>query len=72
MLKLYIKSTVFWCLSEVTGLHALAQLPKSTRCVLFKGLQDIMIDRSDLTCWQSVVRDAKIRPPTSTFSFTLF
>ncbi|XP_029701077.1 gasdermin-E-like [Takifugu rubripes] len=43
--------------NEATGLHALAQLPKSTRCALFKGLQDIMIDRSALACRQSVLED---------------
>ncbi|TWW65300.1 gasdermin-E-like isoform X1 [Takifugu flavidus] len=43
--------------NEATDLHALAQLPKSTRCALFKGLQDIMIDRSALACRQSVLED---------------
>lgn len=39
-------------------LHALAELPGSTRGVLFQGLQDLMMHRSALACLQSVVCDA--------------
>lgn len=50
--------------SQERELHALAELPRSTRCALFQHLRDIMIDRSALACLQSVVRSALFRPTT--------
>lgn len=45
--------------SEKMELFPLADLPHSTRCAIFQGLQETLRDRTALSYLQCVVRDAK-------------